>query len=621
MHAAAPPGLIKSSSHWQREVKIGVNNNCKSAAMKLLRSTFVGFCLARTAAAFTVQPAHRGVARLSSPASASALQMVGIHDQTPAGGPSDEDIKLESAFRQVLREVDLAKDYLDWLVEESGGAAASAEEGGPTFAEVIAEKAEASASGGEVGLFGGGGDIPESSPAVEETVYQPSLRSNLGSIVLLTGTVDPTLLNVLNNNFFGQDLVDNFDFTTIKALVKDAASARKRAISREARYGGLLDKLVVEELNGSLPAAADLEGAGSWIIQVAHAEAGTLLPQIADLAKAAGELKHVIVMIEGSPTTDAAIEGWDAVVAASVGGEAFQPTLLSVGALDDEYSETFSHVGKLGEDNIPSGAMPSISKKRAYQLVAHALAIESTAGEALAAYDYPAPTVEMAMMPEAKGEFAKRDDDGKELEDKMADVKLEGRMVRAMRETGFTQVMELDVLIEKGLEGFKAYIADPPNKENAFTKAKSARDEEDEKIMAILEEETAKSDARKKAEAEEARKIEVEGIAKEWAIKEYSLRMLGGDLDQSMSEKDFMVATWDEALAEANKTYDRIHSEEYLRQVEKADKARVGVENKLFWDGMPPALRKKREVMVEKVKKQYMDLLSEAELEQIILSE
>jgi hypothetical protein len=32
-------------------------------------------------------------------------------------------------------------------------------------------------------------------------------------------------------------------------------------------------------------------------------------------------------------------------------------------------------------------------------------------------------------------------------------------------------------------------------------------------------------------------------------------------------------------------------------------------------------LRKKREKMVEKVKKQYMDLLSEEELEAIILSE
>jgi hypothetical protein len=46
-----------------------------------------------------------------------------------------------------------------------------------------------------------------------------------------------------------------------------------------------------------------------------------------------------------------------------------------------------------------------------------------------------------------------------------------------------------------------------------------------------------------------------------------------------------------------------------------------GFENKLFWNGMDPLLRKKREKMVEKVKKQYMDLLSEEELEAIILGE
>lgn len=170
-------------------------------------------------------------------------------------------------------------------------------------------------------------------------------------------------------------------------------------------------------------------------------------------------------------------------------------------------------------------------------------------------------------------------------------------------------------------QAYKAYLADPPNKENAFTKSKSERDEQDEKIMAVLDEEIAKSDARKEAEAAEEKRIEVEGIAKEWAIKEYSLRMLVGDLDDSVAEKDFMISVWDEALAEASTTYDRIHSAAYIKQQERNEKEKVGIENKLFWDGMSPALRKKREKMVEKVKQQYMDLLSEEELEQIILSE
>ena len=139
--------------------------------------------------------------------------------------------------------------------------------------------------------------------------------------------------------------------------------------------------------------------------------------------------------------------------------------------------------------------------------------------------------------------------------------------------------------------------------------------------MAILEAESAKSEAKRKEEEEKTRKIEIEGIAKEWAIKEYTLRMLGGDIDDSVSENDFIISVWDEALTEAANTYDRINSEEYKKEQERLAKAKKGVDNKLFWDGMPPLLRKKREKMVEKVKKQYMDLLSEEELERIILSE
>ena len=139
--------------------------------------------------------------------------------------------------------------------------------------------------------------------------------------------------------------------------------------------------------------------------------------------------------------------------------------------------------------------------------------------------------------------------------------------------------------------------------------------------MAMLDAEIAKSDAAKKAKAEEEKRIEVEGIAKEWAIKEYTLRMLGGDLDSSVSEKDFMISAWDEALREAEKTYELIHSEGYIKEREMLDKAKAGSENKLFWDGMPPTLRKKREKMVENVKRQYMDLLSEEGLERIILNE
>jgi len=139
--------------------------------------------------------------------------------------------------------------------------------------------------------------------------------------------------------------------------------------------------------------------------------------------------------------------------------------------------------------------------------------------------------------------------------------------------------------------------------------------------MAMLDEEMAKTEAIKKDLADKAKAVEVEGIAKEWAIKEYSLRMLGGDLDDSVTENEFLISIQGEALVEADKTFERIHSVEYIKEQERVEKAKMDTGNKLFWDGMPTLLRKKREKMVEKVKKQYMDLLSEADLESIILNE
>jgi hypothetical protein len=137
--------------------------------------------------------------------------------------------------------------------------------------------------------------------------------------------------------------------------------------------------------------------------------------------------------------------------------------------------------------------------------------------------------------------------------------------------------------------------------------------------MKMLQEESAKKESMTSEQSEKEKKIAIEGIAKEWAIKEYTLRMLNGVIDDSLSEKDFLVSVWDEALTEGAKTYELINSQEYSREQENRQKSMAGIEDKLFWEGMPPLIRKKREKMVEKVKKQYMDLLSEEELEKIIL--
>lgn len=377
------------------------------------------------------------------------------------GIPDEDVIMKEKLFRQVLQEMNIVKDYLDYITEESiratfgieSGAKVEEKAAGESFAQVLAEKAaEAGSSGDNIGLFGGG-DADSSSTSMEdikETRYQPNLRSDLGSTVLISGTADASLLKVLNNNLFGQDNINNFKFSKIKALVENVALAKKTAISREARYSGLLDKLSIEPSSGALPTAAELEGASSWIAQISSNDAPTLLPQVAELAKNSNELKHVIVLVTGVNSN--AVEGWD--VLEAVSGDNFQCTLVAVGELFAGGKEGgLYHVGKLADATVAnpasSGRMPS---NEVYQLLGHALALESTTGQALTAYSYSQAAVEAVASPYAEGEFTARDDDGNEIVDEMKDVKMYGRLLQGLREIGFTRTAELDVLVEKGLE-------------------------------------------------------------------------------------------------------------------------------------------------------------------------
>mmetsp|Transcript_25553 Transcript_25553/g.61439 ORF Transcript_25553/g.61439 Transcript_25553/m.61439 type:complete len:596 (-) Transcript_25553:49-1836(-) len=595
--------------------------------MKLLRSTFVAFCLAFDhASGFAPQINSNSILAtqqrlpISNVAKSTTSLNVGIHE-VPDSQITEDERKKENMFQQILQETDDVRDYLGWLVDESGAADAIAE-GGDEETSLGEVKADA----GEVELFGGGGDAPTEATK-EANEYKPVLRTDLGGTVLLSGTVDPTLLNILNNNFFGQDNVPNFEFGTIKALVEDVPSAKKGAISREARYGGLLDKLVIEPVtgaDGALPTKDEMAGATSWIVRLSSEEATAALPKVAELAKGAEGLNNLVVMVDGHDATKSAVERWDAVEEASADGEAFRCTLLTVGELYDGGGDgDFYHIGPSGGGSADAAA-PGMSKKKAYRLLAHALALDCTANTALTAYEYSPEALEAVVAPYAEGEFAEIDDDGKELADKMADVKMEGRMIQAMRELGFAQLLELDVLVGKGVKSYKDYLANPPRPKKEITPAMSAqtkRDEEDERIMAILEASSVTNEAEEKAKAEKLRNIEIEGIAKEWLIKEYTLRMLAGTIDDSLSEKDFMVSAHDEALVEAEKTYVRVNSKEHAAEQKRSEAAKKGNENKLFYDGMPDLLRKKREKMVERIKEQYMDLLSQDELEEIILSE
>lgn len=426
----------------------------------------------------------------------------------------------------------MASEYLDWLVATSSSPSSTdaTVEGGYAHGTAIAATPTI-ASDDAIELLGGSGGGadggPSSSVATTDkppnkqpsTLYKPALRTNLGSTILLSGSevLDSTLTSILNNNFFGIEDVPNFNFNTIRAIVPNVNAAKKMAIGREARYGGLLDKLVIEPLDAStageaatdavmLPSPTQLEGVSSWIVQLTSSTVH-LLPQIAILAKNAAMLKHLIVMIvaHGVDSCLTCKNGWESILDAASSGSSndgtttnFAATLLAMDEIyvaqgDTMQRETgYYHIDPIIFDSSTSSSSSSttatttippppppvrrMSARNAYRILGHALALDCTVQKALSVYEYNPTEVECLTAPMAMVEFALRDEvTGDEIPDVYADVKMNGRMIQAMREVGFTPVMELDVLVDKGIavssiyNVYVQYVPPPPHFLLGFT--------------------------------------------------------------------------------------------------------------------------------------------------------
>ena len=96
-----------------------------------------------------------------------------------------------------------------------------------------------------------------------------------------------------------------FEFGKIVAAVHDPALAKKRLLSRSARYTGLLDKLdfVSTADNNELPTAAQLHGSKSWLAVVDVTDETSWKAQcheIANTAAAVDGLENVAVLLTGA---------------------------------------------------------------------------------------------------------------------------------------------------------------------------------------------------------------------------------------------------------------------------------------------------------------------------------
>jgi hypothetical protein len=245
-------------------------------------------------------------------------------------------------------------------------------------------------------------------------------RVNIDGTALVSGLVD----NKERTDQFIFDLLNHeesaFEFKKIVAFVTDAKFAKKRLLSRSARYTGLLDKLAFIEGAG-LPAAADLEGVKTWVAVLQGPDMLAHVKQIATTAKEAASVENVAILLTGANELDAA--SCKDALAALQANDALTFTLVAVGKME-EHSEgnvPYQYV-EFGSEEGTLPATAIFSREESLRMVTELLQLEAGANKAFA--------------------FAE-----------VYNVnQTEACLIKGLREAGYARMQEIDHMVRQGPE-------------------------------------------------------------------------------------------------------------------------------------------------------------------------
>jgi hypothetical protein len=251
-------------------------------------------------------------------------------------------------------------------------------------------------------------------------------RANLEGSCLVSGFVntkertDQFVFDLLNH----EDSA--FEFKRIVAFVDDEKFAKKRLLSRSARYTGLLDKLDFKEaaVEGALPVAAQLEGINSWLAAIeSNGDLVDKVKAIAELAKYSSDLENVSVLITNAAGESVSAEDRVSVVEAlKATGKEY--TLLVVGKLEDrdegkvpykfcDFDSDDDEEATLAEDAV-------FSRQEAMRMITETLQLEAGANKALT--------------------FVEVSDSNT----------TEAKLIKGLREAGYARCQEIDHMLRDG---------------------------------------------------------------------------------------------------------------------------------------------------------------------------
>jgi len=361
-------------------------------------------------------------------------------------------------------------------------------------------------------------------------------RSNMGDAVIVSG-FDPTdssgklVLGFLNNEESPQ-----LTFKKIVAHVPDLKLAKKRLISRDARYTGLLDKLDIVEADESsptLPTSAQLDGISSWVAHIPAVEGdddlATRLGALASLAEDAESVKNLSILVSGSQSLESgALAEIEESLKSKMTTVAY--TLMAIGEWNDDPEAScayrFSNVTDVADGTETMlTADASFSRAESLRMVTEFLAIDSAAGLSIVARAEKNAT------------------------------SLDGMVIRGLRDIGFPRPQEVARMLNNGTQAYSQHLVNVEKKvEENLLRAKEQKKE--------YEATKEKADEVKRKELEallangkyyKINKKQLEDRAKEWAKKEYTKKSLTTHTFAQL--EDFTESVWDRAMFEVELHY------------------------------------------------------------------
>ncbi|KAL7486600.1 hypothetical protein ACHAW6_012192 [Cyclotella cf. meneghiniana] len=385
-----------------------------------------------------------------------------------------------------------------------------------------------------------------------------AIRPNLGKTVLVSGfdPTDPSASMVLD--FLNSEEAIYFPFDTIVAHVQDVALAKKRMIGRNARYTGLLDKLVfsaAEEQGGEngvlIPNAERLADVSSWVVHIGGGELEKL-KLVVEAAEAAGTVKNVAVLVSGAGSVgNQALREAEEMMKRDA--KSFAYTLVVVPEWNDQ-PEALCAYGILNVTDVaesgPFLTGETFSREESLRIVTECLAIDKAAGRCLVANAFP---------------------------DKKS---VENMLIQGMRESGFSRIEEIGMMVMNGSKGCMDLIEEkqkPPEPPKDERTPEQIKAEEENRAKLAADNQKRLREERLARERQE----KLEEMAKEWAEREYFRKKLRSEL--LVNKDQFVELIWDRAIFESNlrlRTIEgfAVNESEERRQWKEAQKKKKAAE-------------------------------------------